>query len=245
MTGREHWDKIEWERGKAPFARIAANAIVQTLLANDTGLSALDLACGHGILTQEICRRFDRVVGVDASRHHIKVAQKRVPEAEFHVSMIEDFNPRGEAFNMIYMFGIIEHLDNPVETLRLVRGWLSSEGKLLVHTPNALSLNRRIGKEMGIIRDCYELTPSDIAVGHKRLYDLDKLVTEVRASGMHILDKGGDMLKPFSNNQMQWFIENWQQQENDKEWCDKLYSALHVVGNQLTEYANAVWVRCR
>ena len=243
-TSDKQLDKLEWERQISPLGTVLASNIAQTLLARDNGHTALDLACGDGLLTQEICKHFNRVVAIDASARRIETARKVTPDAELHVSLIEDFDPKGETFDHIYMISVIEHLDNPIETLHKVGSWLNANGVLLIYTVNALSLNRRVGQKMGLISDCYEMAQQDIDVGHKRLYDLDKLVADVQLSGLSVLQHGGDMIKPFSNVQMEWFLRSWGEQETDPKWSRELCEALCELGDELPGYANAIWVKC-
>ncbi len=235
---------MSWQREASALGAVLAESIVRVLLHNDRGNNALDLACGDGLLTKEISKRFKRVVAVEASCYHVEVARQRVPEAEFHVALIGDFDTGGELFDRIYMFSILEHLENPVEVLGKVKHWLSKDGFIVACVPNALSLNRRIGQKMGLIKDCYELTKQDIEVGHKKLYDPEMLGDEIVKAGLIPSAMGGILLKPFSNTQMEWFIKSWSEIDADPDWRTKLCGALCEMGNELAWYANAIWARC-
>ncbi len=237
-------NEVKWQRGTSALGTELADAIIRTLLRDDSGENALDLACGDGLLTKEICKHFNRVVAVDAASHHIGVARKNVPQAEFHISLIEDFNPAGELFSRIYMISVLEHLDNPIETLAMVRKWLNKNGSILVYVPNAFSLNRRIGHKMGLLKDNYELTSRDKEVGHQRFYDIESLTSCVTQSGLVVVSSGGTLLKPFSNDQMKWFMHGWRELDSDPDWHPKLLAALCEVGSELPQYANGIWVKC-
>lgn len=246
-------EAIEWQRETAPFEKILTKYIVKKLLSLSIGSSALDIGCGDGLFTKELCKRFKSVVGIDASSRHIECARQRVPEAEFHVALIEEFDPKGGLFDNIYMISILEHLDNPVEVLKRVKSWLSPNGYIVIHVPNALSLNRRIGQKMGLISNCYELTPHDVEVGHKRFYDLELLKADITASGLVVESAGGILLKPFSNPQMECFINckawdkglrGWGGEDKTIDWRARLCDALYEIGKELPRYSNAIWARC-
>jgi len=250
---KETIEAIEWEREKSGFDMTLLKYSVRLLVPLGIGSSAIDVGCNDGLFTRELCKRFKRVVGIDASGQHIERARQRAPKAEFFVTLVEEFNPRGELFDTVYMLNILEHLDNPVEVLERVKHWLNPDGCIIIQVPNALSLNRRIGEKMGLISNCYELTPHDIEVGHKRFYDLNLLKQHINSSGLRVESAGSLFLKPFSHPQMQWFIDceawgqglrGWGGENSDINWADRLCDALYELGKELPEYSSPLWARC-
>ena len=246
-------EDLSWRRGSLPFEMTLAKYQVRNLLDLGKGRSALDLGCNDGLITEELCKRFSRVVGVDASEAHIKAARKRVSEAVFYTALIEEFDPRGELFDTIYMVNILEHLDSPVDILRRVKEWLNQEGCIIIHVPNALSLNRRIGQLMGLISNHYELCPLDIEVGHRRFYDTDSLKRDIVASGLKVESIGGVIIKPFSHPQMEWLINceawdkelrGWGGKDRTIDWRERLCTALYEIAKELPQYASPIWARC-
>jgi len=100
----------------------------------------------------------------------------------------------------------------------------------VIFVPNALSLNRRIGKAMGLIASYYELSETDLAVGHKRFYDRKRLLNDVIASGLKPREFGGLLLKPLSNKQME-------------SWNLDIIEGLYEVGKELPDYSGPIYVR--
>jgi 2-polyprenyl-3-methyl-5-hydroxy-6-metoxy-1,4-benzoquinol methylase len=246
-------ETIRWRREAAPFEMTLMKYQLKNLLDLGKGQSTLDLGCNDGLITKELCKRFSRVVGVDASQTHIEAARRRVPEAVFHIALIEEFDPGDEFFDTIYMLNLLEHLDNPVEALKRVKSWLSPHGYVIIHVPNALSLSRRIGQKMGLISNLYELTSQDIEGGHKRFYDSQSLEQDIIASGLKVESMGSIFLKPFSNPQMEWFVncEAWKQgsrgwggEDKTVDWREKLCDALYEMAKELPQYSSPIWARC-
>jgi 2-polyprenyl-3-methyl-5-hydroxy-6-metoxy-1,4-benzoquinol methylase len=103
---------------------------------------ALDIGTGNGVYAATLKRIGWDVTGVEfdaeaarntAARHGLRVLNCTLEEARF-----ED-----EAFDFISMFHVIEHLPDPVATLREVRRVLRVGGQLMLRTPNFDSLTRR------------------------------------------------------------------------------------------------------
>lgn len=243
---------MTWERKIEPFERILGKYQVMKAVELCKGPKVLDLGCGDGMITKELCKHFDYVVGVDVSRDQIELARKKAEKAIFYVSSIEDFDPR-ERFDSILMFGIVEHLDDPINVLRKTKQWLNKGGCIVIQVPNALSLNRRIGKIMGLIKDYHELTPYDIKIGHKRFYDLDLLKKDILASGLKIEQYGGIFLKPLSNPQMEWLYNcelwnsgerGWGGDDSSISWSERYCDALHAISKDLPEYCTVIYAQC-
>jgi len=218
-----------WTREKGGFEFILGQYIMKKTLELARGPRVLDVGCGDGSLTKVLVEYFENVVGVDVSREKIDLAKEAVHGAEFHESLFEDFETKYR-FDSIIMINILEHVEDPILCLDKARKLLMPEGCVIVFVPNALSLNRRIGKLMGLIESCYELTEKDIRVGHRRFYDASSLGKDILESGLVINEIGGLFLKPLSNKQM----ESW-----SYELCDALYS----IGEELPDYCGLVYAR--
>ena len=189
----------------------------------------LDVGCGDGLLTQKMAECYPHVTGIDGSREKIETARRRVPAAEFHAAMFEEFESV-EAFDSVVMINFLEHVDDPVASICKARSLLAEGGEVVAFVPNALSLNRRLGVAMGIIKNPYELSEADLKVGHRRFYDMNKLAEDFVNGRMIPIEIGGLFLKPLPNAQM-------------KSWSPELREALYVVGGELPEYCGLAYVR--
>lgn len=225
----EKLDAIEWTRLSLPFEVTLGKYIIRKTFELAQGPKVLDVACGNGSLTKLMADHYPIVVGVDGSKEKIKMARRNAPEVKFYVSMFEDFNI-DKRFDSIVMINVLEHVENPVVFLKKAKSLLNQGGEVVAFVPNALSLNRRIGKIMGIIEDHYELSVNDLAVGHRRFYDRDKLVGDFLESGFMPEEVGGVLLKPLSNKQME-------------SWDSEVVEALYVIGEELPDYCGLIYMR--
>jgi len=89
-------EAYEWQRSKnfPSYSPILGHYQAKTSIELAHGNSALDLPCGDGTLTKIFAQHFQRVVGLDVSPTHLAEARKRLPNVEFHESLIEEFVPK-------------------------------------------------------------------------------------------------------------------------------------------------------
>lgn len=196
------------------------------------GETALELGCGEGLITRHVATLFRKVEAVDGSSAYIERAKALVPgNVSFHHGLVEDFET-STSFDWIIAGGLLEHLADPKSVLKKAKNLLAPHGRIVVFVPNAVSLNRRLGKAMGLIEDCHGLTESDLKIGHRRMYDLPALRSELEAAGFTIVDAGGMFLKPLSNAQMMT-------------WDAEILDGLYALGNGLPELCTEIYAVAR
>ena len=71
---------------------------------------------------------------------------------------------------------------------------------------NAEAASRRIAVKMGALTHLEDLSPSDIAAGHRRVYRLDTLCRDALAAGLKVGESGGIFFKPLANFQLDALI---------------------------------------
>jgi trans-aconitate methyltransferase len=187
------------------------------------GRRVLELGCATGELTSLLAPLAERYDVVEGSAANVELARMRVPTATVVLSMWEDFEPT-DRYTDLVLCNALEHVEDPVGLLRRVVDWLDPDGRVHVAVPNALSLHRLVGVEMGLQPDPVSLTPGDEAQGHRRNYSLDALLADLRAGGFDVVHTEGLFLKVLSNRQM-------------LEWDVELIQALDRVAKRLPEHA--------
>ncbi len=202
---------------------------VETVADRIHGGSAIELGCATGELTALLAPLFRRYTVVEGSAHNIGAAQQRCPSVEFVHSLWEDFRPTDGAVTDAILFNAVEHVERPIELLRLVASWLEPGGLVHIVVPNGQSLHRLIGVEMGLQPDPLSLTAGDLAQGHVRNYTLDGIRADVVSAGLRVVEWRGIFLKVLANRQMlAW------------EW--PLIHALHAVVQRVPEHAAELYV---
>ncbi len=158
----------DWQRkgaGAVP-ARVniiaQRNGIVLDVLAGlEAPRRALDIGCGTGDLVFEIARRGVGVVGIDFAADMIRLceegrARNGAQGTRFEHVSVFDFDPRGEAYDLISAQGLIEYI-SPQELVALCRkvsSMLAPGGAFVVGSRNrlfnAFSLNAFTELERGL-----------------------------------------------------------------------------------------------
>lgn len=83
---------------------------------------------------------------------HIWRKRKRDLPTLLHESLLETFKTE-ERFDTIATLQILEHVIDPIGTLKKAASFLKSNRILIVHVPNVLAINRRIARIMGTLID--------------------------------------------------------------------------------------------
>jgi 2-polyprenyl-3-methyl-5-hydroxy-6-metoxy-1,4-benzoquinol methylase len=169
--------------------------------------SILQLGYGEGILAAALISQdavMDIIEGSSILASHAK--EKLPKNVSVHNQMFEEFCPT-KLYDCIVATNVLEHVDDPIEILRLMHSWLSPEGLAIVTVPNAESLHRRLAVEMKIQNSIYALSERDYVVGHQRVYDMSSLVNQVHTAGFKIRERRGFVLKILANAQQNLMSE--------------------------------------
>jgi len=164
------------------------------------GARALQLGLGNGALARQLAARFTDFTIVEGSPELVRTF---VPPAGCRVveSFFETFTPAAPV-DRIFGNHVLEHVDDPVAVLHRTRDWLTPDGRALFTVPNAGSLHRRIGVELGLLKKPDDLNDQDVRLGHRRVYHATTFRADLEAAGYTVETLHGYMLKVVSNRQM-------------------------------------------
>lgn len=102
-----------------------------------TDQSLLDIGCGNGKLLKKYADKGLTVLGIDFDDQAIEAAKKE--GLNVRKALVEDLRSCGQKYDFIILNHVIEHLADPVQTLRYCKHILKKGGVIIVATPNANS----------------------------------------------------------------------------------------------------------
>jgi len=83
-----------------------------------TGKRVLDLGCGVGHLGIRLQQMGCSVVCVDGRAQNIESLRARYPQLEAHVGDVEQDLSRFGRFDVVFSYGLLYHLENPLQAIR-------------------------------------------------------------------------------------------------------------------------------
>jgi 2-polyprenyl-3-methyl-5-hydroxy-6-metoxy-1,4-benzoquinol methylase len=108
------------------------------------GGRVLEVGSGHGLLLYLALTDFGlseahgwdlSEVSLAQTRHALKTLGAEGDNLHFRIQDMHQVQPDGEAYDLVILSHILEHLDDPVEALQKMRGAVSKKGVLFVNVP--------------------------------------------------------------------------------------------------------------
>ncbi|MFA6039768.1 MAG: class I SAM-dependent methyltransferase [Candidatus Peribacteraceae bacterium] len=168
---RTHYTQFRLQKGDMPEEFRAVLGLLPW-----EGKEVLDAGCGTGDMCALIAAAgAAHVTGIDYAESAITEAKKKYGEtgAIFLQKSIDEME--GE-FDAVISLGTLEHMDDPLRTLRHLKGLLKPGGSLIVTCPNWLNLRGYVLQTLWhlfrapiTLADLHYLTPGDFEEWGKQL----------------------------------------------------------------------------
>lgn len=194
------------------------------------GPRGLELGPAEGEMTQFLINNFEQLTVVDGAADLLSMIPEHPTLVKIH-TLFEDFHPE-EPFDSIILEHVLEHVDDPVDLLRRVKGWLSPNSRLFLGVPNGNSIHRLAAVKMGLLEDSCQLNTRDHALGHRRVYTPDTFKVDIEKSGLKVCEMGGVYFKPLSNGQIQ------------EHWTEEMIQGFYELGKDFPEVAAEIYAVC-
>ena len=147
--------------------------------------SILELGPAEGLMTKYLIFNSQDITLVDGSEIFCKELSDKYPEANIVSTLFEDFNPKRK-FDNILLGHVLEHVEDPVVILKLVRTWLSEKGRILAAVPNSRSLHRQAAVLMNMLETEDSMSELDFHHGHRRIYNPESFRNEFKKAGLKL-----------------------------------------------------------
>jgi len=100
--------------------------------------SVLDIGCGEGLFLKELKIYVEDIKGLEPTRFYADYARREL-KIDVRQGAIEDVDFPEGSFNMITIFHVLEHFQDPDKALEKISCWLQPEGCLVVEVPDISS----------------------------------------------------------------------------------------------------------
>ncbi|AUJ49883.1 methyltransferase [Brachyspira hyodysenteriae] len=104
------------------------NEVLKKILPYCNYGNLLDIGCSSGLLLEEAKSFGFDTYGIEISEYASNIAKKRIGSNRIHSGTLETSNFNKNFFNVITMIDVIEHVRNPIETLKYAKNILDSTG---------------------------------------------------------------------------------------------------------------------
>lgn len=104
----------------------------------------LDIGCATGIFLAEAQQAGWQVSGIEPSLWAAEHAVRRLVDGDIRQVGLEQAMFAPDAFNVITLWDVLEHVDSPVQTMHTLSDWLQPGGYVFLNLPNIASRSARL-----------------------------------------------------------------------------------------------------
>ncbi len=103
----------------------------------------LDIGCGSGAFVRLALQAGLDAYGLERASEAARLSEQNAPGRIFEMSE-QDLAARGEQFDILTLFHLLEHVPDPFRYLKRLRKLLRPQGLMFVQVPNSNSLQARV-----------------------------------------------------------------------------------------------------
>ena len=199
----------------------------------------LELGYTNDIWTKSLLSQCESIDVIEAAENHVKRGQQDFANDDrvtIIQTLFEDYKPTRK-YDTILMSGVIKHVPNDLDFLKLARTWLAPGGVVIACTPNSRSFHRRLGAYMGLEHSPDEHNLRDKEVFNVHLYDRFSWRALFLKAGYDVTHLQGVFLKILSTTQMMYLAEKYD--------VTQIMEGLQQLGEELQDYAWYVFLVAR
>ncbi len=191
--------------------------------------NVLELGPAEGLMTAHLVKNNCDLTVVDGSEEFCNQLKNKFPGVEVVCDLFENYIPSIK-FSNILLGHVLEHVNDPVEILKLTKEWLAPKGIVLAAVPNSRSLHRQASVIMGLQTTEDAMSELDYHHGHRRIYNPESFRSAFINAGLKVEHFGGYWLKPISNSQIH------------SSWTRDMLYAFMKLGERYPDIAGEIYV---
>jgi 2-polyprenyl-3-methyl-5-hydroxy-6-metoxy-1,4-benzoquinol methylase len=225
---------------ESPYSKVKKDIIhslMNEYIKQASSKAVLQLGCSNGYETGYLTHKFKQVDVIDGSSKFIEKIKKKstAKNCNFILTLFEEYSPSAKKYDYIFCNYVLEHIFDVPVVLKNMKKLLKENGKIFATVPNATAFSRRLAQQIGLVGDLYALTENDIAHGHRRVYNLDKLKQDFQKAGFDIVATRGVIFKILADFQLNKMLHDgliaeehvWGLQKmsvGNEDFCDSIFT---------------------
>ena len=136
-------------------------------------------------------------------------------------------------FDLIILSSVLHEIPNYRKALEEICLLLENEGILLIVVPNAESIHRQIGVNLGIISDLFQLSSTQSKMQQGIVFSIDTLTNLVADAKFEVLQCITSFVKPLTHKQMQDRVDSGVISDEDLETLYNLSAVFEPFGSEI------------
>lgn len=141
-------------------------------------------------------------------------------------------------YDMVICSCLLHEVEKPDRLLQSIMQVCNNNTIVHINVPNADSIHRLLGKEMGILQDVHDMSETNKELQQNNVYDRKTLRKVIEDSGLEIIESGSFFVKPFSHAQMYQMLEM-------EILSEDVLDGLYELGKYMPEFGSEIYVNCR
>jgi SAM-dependent methyltransferase len=174
----------------------------------------LDIGCALDPLFKYV-KDYERIVVLEPASLFLEKAREMLKELDLknidvYGEYFEDSYDllKDEKFDLIVASSLLHEVEDPDSFMKMMVSLVdNTETVVHINVPNAKSIHRLLGVEMGVIKSGSSKSELGKKFQVTNVFDIDSLSKLVGEYGFEVVESGSYLVKPFSHNQMQAMCE--------------------------------------
>jgi SAM-dependent methyltransferase len=148
---------------------------------------------------------------VEPSEEFINNA-KNLAKNRQNITLIQDYfenayqKIRALKIDFIIASSLLHEVHDPEKLLTSIKDLCNPNTIVHINVPNVYSFHRLLAKEMGIIKDTFDISDTERKFQRSTRFDKKIFLDCIESSGFSILSFGTYFIKPFNNSQMEYLL---------------------------------------
>lgn len=139
--------------------------------------------------------------------------------------------------DLVICSGLLHEVPSATDLLQAIQSVMGLHTILHANVPNSDSFHRLLGKAIGLISNTKTMSERNVNLLQHRVYDMQSFKTDLRASGLVVIDEGGHLVKPFTHGQMEKIMPTID---------ESILDGLFEMGKEMPQLASEIFVEaCR